>query len=462
MPSITLVVPGDIADRLRELAGYDIESAGVLLIRRVETDRADIRLLARQFIEVPDGAYERREAQQMLIRSEGFVPALAAAEKDGCIPVWVHTHPGAGSSTEPSLHDNKVNELLAEPFRVRADTNYYGALIVGHNEGGLRFTGLLDDGMNVDPIDRLWISGPRLALYHTDGTGDTEPAALFDRNIRAFGGSVQRVLGDLRVAVVGCGGTGSAVVEQLVRLGVRDFVLVDPDDLSKSNVTRVYGSRLTDVGRAKVDVLADHVEDVMGPEVTIRRITSTITARKTACALLGADILFGCTDDNAGRLVLSRLSSFMLTPVIDCGVLLSSDAEQHLDGIHGRVTVLHPGQACLVCRDRIDISRASSELLTPSERVRLVAEGYAQALPGVEPAVVAYTTAVAATAVAELLERLTHYGVEPVPSEILLRLHDREISTNNAAPRPRHYCDPAAGKLGLGLTEPFLEQTWQD
>src|ERR1700739_820685 len=66
MPSITMVVPGDMADRLRELAGYDVESAGVLLVRRVECDGGDVRLLARHFIEVPAEAYERREAQQMV------------------------------------------------------------------------------------------------------------------------------------------------------------------------------------------------------------------------------------------------------------------------------------------------------------------------------------------------------------------------------------------------------------
>jgi hypothetical protein len=79
----------------------------------------------------------------------------------------------------------------------------------------------------------------------------------------------------------------------------------------------------------------------------------------------------------------------------------------------------------------------------------------------VEPAVVTFTTLVAASAVSELLEHLTGYGPEPVPSEVLLRVHDREISTNAQGPRPRHYCDPASGKLGLGLTEPYLEQTWQ-
>src|SRR6185312_5142960 len=125
-----------------------------------------------------------------------------------------------------------------------------------------------------------------------------------------------------------------------------------------------------------------------------------------------------------------------------------------------RVTVLSSGQACLVCRNRIDLRRAAAELLTPDERKRRADEGYAPALEHTEPAVVAYTTLVAATAVAELLERLIGYGPTPRPSEILLRCHDREISTNIDTPRPRHYCDISSGKLGIGITEPFLEQTW--
>jgi len=149
-----------------------------------------------------------------------------------------------------------------------------------------------------------------------------------------------------------------------------------------------------------------------------------------------------------------------MTPVIDCGVLLSSDAACGLVGIDGRVTILTPGQACLVCRGRIDLARARAELLTPDERVRREDEGYAPALGRTEPAVVAFTTLVGATAVSELLERLIGYGPEPRPSEILLRCHEREISTNIALPLEGHYCHPSSCKLGVGITQPFLEQTW--
>ena len=77
-----------------------------------------------------------------------------------------------------------------------------------------------------------------------------------------------------------------------------------------------------------------------------------------------------------------------------------------------------------------------------------------------EPAVVTFTTMTAATAVSELLERLIGYGPNPRPNEVLLRLHEREISTNFTAPRVGHYCSDVAGKVGAGMTDPFLELAW--
>ena len=245
-----------------------------------------------------------------------------------------------------------------------------------------------------------------------------------------------------------------------MRLGVRHLHLFDPKELTPANVTRVYGSFPDSIGKPKVEVIAEHVRRI-APTADVKTVQASTTEEAAARQLLDADIIFGCSDDNAGRLVLSRMASYLLTPVIDCGVLLSSDAEGNLAGIDGRVTLLAPGTACLVCRNRIDLRRAAAEMLPPDERRRLAEEGYAPGLLAPEPAVVAFTTQVAAAAVGELIERLVHYGPSSAPTESLLRLHEREMSTNDQSPGTGHYCDSKAGKLGLGVTDPFLDQTWQ-
>ena len=141
----------------------------------------------------------------------------------------------------------------------------------------------------------------------------------------------------------------------------------------------------------------------IAPDAEVITTRAKITHESTAKLLLDADIVFGCTDDNAGRLVLSRIASYLLTPVVDCGVLLSSGPGGQLIGIDGRVTVLAPGDACLVCRNRIDLRRAAAEMLDPDEHRQLAEEGYAPGLLEPEPAVVTFTTQVASTPYASCL-----------------------------------------------------------
>lgn len=456
----SLVITDTLAEELRVVTNLSNETAGVMLAGLAEDPNGDHKLLGRHIRWVDETAYQRRDWNGLSIRSEGYVHALAEAEASGAFCIWVHTHPGQDGVPKPSRYDEIVDNQIADLFRLRSGSPYYGSVIFSPHETGLAFTGYVQrERQRRIPITRLWQVGDRWRLLRSFDSPIRPLPQIFDRNVRAFGPSIQETLGNLVIGIVGCGGTGSAVAEQLVRLGVRRFLLIDPDTLSETNLTRVYGSTASDVGQSKVEILARHLTRI-APTVQCERLQSMITLEPAARHLISCDIVFGCTDDNAGRLVLSRLASYLLIPVIDCGVLLSSTGGGELTGIDGRVTVLCPGQACLVCRGRIDLARAAAELLTPDERVRREDEGYAPALALTEPAVVTFTTLVAATAISELLERLIGYGPTPRPSEVLLRCHEREISTNGSLPIEAHYCDPASGKLGAGMTEPFLEQTW--
>lgn len=458
--TVTLVLPQHLSDDLTRAAQQPLETAGVLLASVVRLDDGGIRLLGRAIEWVDGSSYLKRETDHLTIASEGYVHALGKAETLTATPLWVHTHPGFSAEPVPSPCDHIVDDKIADLFRLRSGSRYYGTLIVSPRVVGFAFTGTLqEDAQNAVEIDRVWTVGDRFRLKASFNAAPSDPLPAFDRNVRAFGPDIQRTLQDLRVGIAGCGGTGSAVAEQLVRLGVRRITLIDPDIVSESNVTRLYGSGASDIGRPKVDVVADHLRRI-APDLRCESVRAMLTVESAARKLVPCDVVFGCTDDNAGRLVLSRIATYFLAPVIDCGVLLGSNDRGELTGIDGRVTVLTPGQACLICRGRIDLARAGTELLTPEERKHREDEGYAPALGRIEPAVITFTTAVAAASVNELLERFIGYGANPRPSEILLRFHDREISGNVALPRQRHYCHPDGGKLGLGLTQPFLEQAW--
>jgi len=247
--TVTLVLTADADAVLRSWLGQDRESAGVLLTRVVPGRNGDLRLLATVVAPVPDAAYVMRTRRQLRISSDGYVPVLGLAEADGYTPLWLHSHVGDSADPRPSEHDDLVDDQLRDVFRIRSGAALYGSVVIAGGREGLRFTGRIDRDGEIIPIDRIVVVGSRIQVVRRHDAVEERLDAAFDRNIRAFGGDVQRTLGSLRVAVVGCGGTGSAVAEQLVRLGVRRFPLLDPERLSAGDVPRVFGATPGDVVR---------------------------------------------------------------------------------------------------------------------------------------------------------------------------------------------------------------------
>ena len=84
-----------------------------------------------------------------------------------------------------------------------------------------------------------------------------------NRHAQVLGEGTFAKMRRLRVAVVGCSGTGSPVVEQLYRLGVGELVLVDPDSVGPENLNRIINSRHRHATSRtpKVELLADAIED---------------------------------------------------------------------------------------------------------------------------------------------------------------------------------------------------------
>ena len=65
-----------------------------------------------------------------------------------------------------------------------------------------------------------------------------------------------------KVAVFGIGGVGSFVVEGLVRAGIENFVLVDNDKVSITNINRQIIATHKTVGKPKVEVAKERIFDI--------------------------------------------------------------------------------------------------------------------------------------------------------------------------------------------------------
>lgn len=412
----------------------------------------DTRLLAREVIAVDDHHYIRREADRLSIAAESYVPIAKRARTEGEAILFVHSHPE--QYPDFSAQDDKEEAELHEFFHRRASGLPHGSLVLNTPAS---FRGRIYSAQGWQPISRMRVFGRRFRFTDRDSGNETQPD-YFDRQVRAFGPDIQRLLRRLNIGVVGAGGTGSAVIEQLVRLGVGTLSIFDGEAFDASNATRVYGSTLADKGRAKTDIQTEHITRI-GMKTRIRAFSKHITDKETAKELRNCDIIFGCTDKHAPRGILVRLAMRYLIPVFDLGVKIDSE-DQGIRGILGRVTTLLPGEACLFCRGRINADTIRAEGLPMEQRERELDEGYIKQFATAEPAVVTFTTAVAAHAINEMLHRLTGFmGDERKSSEALMLFHETKLRTTHDTPNEDCMCQ-VRRHWGRGDSASFLGITW--
>lgn len=450
--SITMREDDLVTLRAEVFSKQGFEGAAYLLCGESQ-NKEEIRLLVREVIPVESGHYRVRRSDFLSISSESYVPVAKKARQENHSIVFVHSHPGG--FLEYSRQDNHEETKLQEFFQTRVPNQIHGSLVM--TETGI-IGRVFDNGFQ--SINRIRIFGNRFSFHDYTGkqTQDLENLHFFDRQVRAFGPDIQRLLQRLHIGVVGAGGTGSAIIEQLVRLGVGRISIFDDDIFESSNINRLYGSSLLDIGNPKVEIAKNNIERIgLGTKVHV--FPENITREDTAKRLRSCDLVFGCTDKQRPRAILVQLALRYLIPVFDMGVVINSNKGNITDVI-GRVTFLFPGEACLFCRKRITPKIIQLEGFSTTERAKLAKEGYAPELETANPAVVAFTTSVASIAISELLHRLTGFmGTERTSSEVLYSFDQTRLRTNRTKFTEGCICS-ARAIWGRGDSIPFLDLAW--
>jgi molybdopterin/thiamine biosynthesis adenylyltransferase len=369
---------------------------------------------------------------------------------------FIHSHPN-GICEFSAQDDAEESKLMRTAYIRIAGAGPHGTIVFADRDR-MRARCWKEDGSATD-FECIRIIGRQLRFLHTRLKVPAE--VMFDRQVRAFGGGIQATLAAMHVGIVGCGGTGSAVAEQLARLGIGSLTLFDPDRLEQSNISRVYGSSLGDLGKPKAQTLRDSLFGIGFP-LSIRATDSPITRQSAARQLRDCDVIFGCTDDEWGRAVLTRFALYYYVPVFDLGVRIDSDSG-NIKSIQGRVTTLLPGASCLFCRGRISGERIAAQAVRendPHRAATLRNEGYMPEMPQAEPAVVSFNTFVASLAVIELIQRLTGFmGDNRETTEMICLFDEGKIRPNARPADAECFCsDPVY--QGRGDVDPFIDLTW--
>lgn len=229
----------------------------------------------------------------------------------------------------------------------------------------------------------------------------------FDRNARFFGAEGQLKLRASRVAVVGVGGLGTQVVQQLALLGVGELILIDHEELETTNLNRYVSAQHDDPvpGTSKVDIALRMVARI-DPELKVTPVPYPLMSREAFDALKGATAVFGCLDDDAPRFVVNEFCSAYDLPLVD----LASDIFPGPPLVYGgRVAVIWNRPGCLHCLDVLDMTEVARGLESVSQREqRLKIYGVdRQDLDQKGPSVVSLNGVVASLGVTEFMVAVT-------------------------------------------------------
>lgn len=433
------------------------ERVAFVICGRSSVDKKEERFLTREIFLLEDKDLLISEALRVSWNNTHFINVLKLAESNDFAVAVIHNHPKEVSHFS-SIDDQGEYHLFRLAFNRNGGEKPHVSLLLmpdGSMAGRVWLPNLTNR-----PISKIRIIGDTIDLHYPGRTSSYNSPEAFNRQQLAFGNSLIQDLSQLKVSVVGVGATGSITALLLTRLGIGELFLIDKDIIEESNLNRLHGAKFSDIGKYKVDILKDYIEDIgLGTKVITEK--SWVSEKKSIEFLKTSDIIFCCTDDHAGRILLNRFAYFYLTPVIDMGLIISLKTDSlELQNLQGRISYLYPGGDCLLTRGNINTEVAFSENLKridPKNYKQLVEEAYVIGEGNPAPAVITFTTQIATMAVNELLNRLIRFNKdEMTPTKIYFFHRGVEIHPENISLNECRIC----GKniyWGKGDMQPFLD-----
>lgn len=395
-----------LADRFRQTK---LESFALVLARPAKVSKEDVRLLV-QSIHVPaENEYEVRSQVEVRPSSAFRLAFEKRARLEKLSLVYCHSHPAQAGVPTFSATDARTEKPLAAYTSERVPGVPHVALLIGSD-------GIAARELGGSGLVEVWQVGREVRRFFPPVSGAVK--LEHDRQIRAFGKEGQLAIQSLRIGIVGCGGTGSIVAQGLAHLGAKRLLLIDPDHLTKTNLNRVVGATPADVGRLKVEIARRMVKRI-APSAKVRIIDDDILKRSTGELLLDCDLVFCCTDSEGSRHFVNQLAYQYFIPVIDMGVSITPGDKGKIVSIDGRVQMLAPGLACLVCNEGALSGRhVMWDLQGARERRR---DPYFLKMAGIkQPAVISLNGIVASQAITFLLSAVA--GVPVAARSIRFRV----------------------------------------
>ena len=141
----------------------------------------------------------------------------------------------------------------------------------------------------------------------------------YARNFPALTEQEQALLRTKKAAVIGCGGLGGHIIDQLARIGIGALLVVDGDVFEETNLNRQLLSQTALLGSGKAKAAQDHIHRV-NPDVTVEGLNVFLTQDNALGLITGCDIVLDALDNIPSRKVLAEACCHAGIPYVYGGI----------------------------------------------------------------------------------------------------------------------------------------------
>lgn len=397
-------------ERLRKhlLKGICADEEAAVLLAGINETTEKIELLVKEINEVPDVYLFTKGKAGLTINPDFLSIHIKRCRHENLSFILAHSHPFSRDSVQFSWIDDYGETQLFPKIQKRAPNGNHAALVFGQNSISGRVW--LRGGSHSSKIDEFKIVSDRLEkiglftnnLLRKENSGDK----TYSRQVLAFTDKGQKKLENVNVGIVGLGGIGSQVFQQLSHLGVENFILIDDDIIEKSDLSRVAGSTYEDVisGLPKVEIMK-RLGKFINNNINAECVIGDVNHKSVAMRLRNTDVVFCCTDNMSSRMVINRIAHQYLIPFFDLGIDIQPTKDGKIRRIGGHIVLISPDNHCLDCLGFIDHKLLSYEMA--NNRIR-ISNPYIQGSDNSHaPSVISLNGAIASMTITEFIHFTT-------------------------------------------------------
>ena len=293
-----------------------------------------------------------------------FQRALAEAAAAGAGLALLHSHPLGRGAQGMSPDDVLAEHGHAAAAFGATDLPFVGLTLASDGAWSARFW----PRTAAKTYERRWcasvrVVGEQLAVTYVDQLAPPPPATRMQvRTVSAWGEESQANLARLRVGVIGAGSVGGFIAEAMARTGFEDVMLIDFDHIEEHNLDRLLFASQDDIGKKKVDVLAERLKVVATANTfRVESLDGDICDEASFRAALDCDVLVACVDRPWGRHIANFIAYAHLIPVIDGGINVRANRLGKLAAADWRAHTATVGRPCLQCLKQYDAALVQTE-----------------------------------------------------------------------------------------------------